>query len=155
MSQSRSISCAASSVNRFHWSEGILNRYYVRIRHEHRIIYRVGTPCFDLIISNKSEMVVSRFLVSAWLDKQRTRTLRWRTNRWQGRTKTRKEFLPMTMIDETQQRRWWEKDGDSERSKQIHTFGSCGSLSWNDGWCNGVGPILTRNDEQKLCVILQ
>ena len=55
MSQSRSIFGAASSLSRFLWLEGIVNRYDVRIRHEHRIIYRVGTPCFDLIISNKRD----------------------------------------------------------------------------------------------------
>ena len=57
---------AASSVNRFHWSEGIVNRCDVGIRHEQRIIYRVGPPCFDLIIFNKREMAASRILVSAW-----------------------------------------------------------------------------------------
>ena len=30
-------------------------RHHVRNRHEQRIIYRVGTPCFDLIISNKRD----------------------------------------------------------------------------------------------------
>ena len=57
---------AASSLNQFLWSEGVVNRYDVGIRHEQRIIYRVGTPCFDLIIFNKRETVVSRFPVFAW-----------------------------------------------------------------------------------------
>ena len=99
--------CAASSLNRFLWLEGIVNRYYNRTRHEQRIIFGNGPPCFDLIIFNKREMVLSRILVSAWLDKQWKRTLDWRTDRWQGQTKTRNEFLSTT-TDGTQQRQWWE-----------------------------------------------
>ena len=82
-------------------------RHYVPTWHEERIICRVGPPCLDLIIFNKREMVVSRFPVFAWWYTQLKVTFHWRTNRSQGPTKTRKEFL-WTMINFTPHQQWWE-----------------------------------------------